>query len=45
MVLAVAHGGPTLTAVTVDAYNAELQDDEGFIGDRASKRAVPVAAG
>ena len=39
MVLAVAHGGPTLTAVTVDAYNAELQDDEGFIGDRASKRA------
>ena len=39
MSLAVTHGGPTLTAVTVDAYNAELQDDEGFIGDRASNRA------
>ena len=34
-----AHGGGTLAAVTVDAYNAELRDDEGFIGDRASNRA------
>ena len=28
-----------LPSVTVDAYNAELRDGEGFIGDRASKRA------
>lgn len=34
-----AHGGGTLAAVTVDAYNAELRDDEGFIGDRAGNRA------
>ena len=39
MTLAIAHGGGTLAAVTVDAYNAELRDDEGFIGDRASSRA------
>lgn len=39
MTLAVVHGGPTLTAVTVDTYNAELRDGEGFIGDRASNRA------
>jgi hypothetical protein len=25
--------------VTVDSYNAELRDADGFIGDRASKRA------
>ena len=36
---AIEHGGATLTAVTVDAYNAELRDAEGFIGDRASSRA------
>lgn len=35
----VVHGGSALPAVTVDAYNAELRDSEGFIGDRASKRA------
>ena len=39
MSISVVHGGATLTAVTVDAYNAELRDDEGFIGDRASNRA------
>jgi hypothetical protein len=33
------HGSVGLPAVTVDAYNAELRDAEGFIGDRASKRA------
>lgn len=26
MSLAFVHGGPTLTTVKVDAYNAELQD-------------------
>jgi len=39
MSLSVVHGGPTLTTVKVDAYNAELRDGEGFIGDRASNRA------
>jgi ROK family protein len=34
-----AHGAATLPTVRVDTYNAELRDAEGFIGDRASKRA------
>jgi len=34
-----AHGAETLTHVTVDAYNAELRTPDGFVGDRASKRA------
>ncbi|MBV9250878.1 MAG: ROK family protein [Acetobacteraceae bacterium] len=34
-----AHGGADLPSVTVEAYNAELRDAEGFIGDRASRRA------
>ena len=33
------HGSSSLTAVRVDTYNAELRDDDGFIGDRASGRA------
>ena len=28
-----------LPAVSVDTYNEELRDDEGFVGDRASRRA------
>ncbi|GAC1339468.1 MAG: ROK family protein [Acetobacteraceae bacterium] len=39
MALSIAHGGCTLPSVTVDAYNAELRDGEGFTGDRASNRA------
>jgi predicted NBD/HSP70 family sugar kinase len=35
----VAHGPSQLEHVTVDAYNAELENEEGFIGDRASNRA------
>jgi predicted NBD/HSP70 family sugar kinase len=35
----VHHGARDLPSVTVDAYNAELRDEEGFIGDRASNRA------
>ncbi|TAJ32499.1 MAG: ROK family protein [Reyranella sp.] len=35
----VGHGARTLPAVTVDTYNEELRDDEGFVGDRASGRA------
>ena len=33
------HGAETLPAVTVDSYNVEIKDDEGFLGDRASRRA------
>jgi hypothetical protein len=31
------HGASRLPAVDVEAYNIELNDDEGFIGDRANK--------
>src|SRR5919204_2623330 len=35
-----AHGALELPAVRVDAYNAELRDQDGdFLGDRASDRA------
>lgn len=34
-----AHGARRLPAVDLDSYNVELTDDEGFIGDRASKGA------
>jgi hypothetical protein len=36
------HGATQLPAVEVDSYNLELKDDEGFIGDRASKGAFRV---
>jgi hypothetical protein len=32
-----AHGASRLPSVEVDSYNIELKDDEGFLGDRASK--------
>ena len=34
-----ADGALRLPSVDVDSYNVELKDDEGFIGDRASKGA------
>jgi hypothetical protein len=34
-----AHGSLRLPEVEIDSYNIEAKDDEGFIGDRASKRA------
>ncbi|MFN3348759.1 ROK family protein [Pseudorhodoplanes sp.] len=34
-----AHGAARLPSVVVDSYNVELKDDEGFLGDRASKTA------
>jgi hypothetical protein len=34
-----AHGAEHLSRVTVETYNAELRTADGFIGDRASKRA------
>jgi len=33
------HGASRLPSVEVDSYNVELKDDEGFLGDRASKGA------
>ena len=33
------HGATRLPSVDVDSFNVELKDDEGFIGDRASKGA------
>ncbi len=34
-----AHGGRVLPAVIVDTYNEELREEDGFVGDRASRRA------
>src|SRR5262245_1237981 len=34
-----SHGGATLPLVTVESYNLEIRDSEGFIGDQASKGA------
>jgi len=36
---ALSHGGLVLPAVTIETYNEELRDEEGFVGDRASGRA------
>jgi predicted NBD/HSP70 family sugar kinase len=33
------HGASRLPSVDVDSFNLELKDDEGFLGDRASKGA------
>jgi len=35
----VVHGVPQLSAVVIDAYNSELRDANGFVGDRASNGA------
>jgi len=34
-----SHGSTRLPGVEVDSYNLTLQDGDGFVGDRASKRA------
>lgn len=34
-----AHGALRLPSVDVESYNVELKDDDGFLGDRASKNA------
>ncbi len=38
-VLALPHGAAKLPRVRVESYNEELRDPDGFVGDRASKRA------
>ena len=35
-----SHGARRLPHVEVDSYNLEIEDDEGFLGDRASKSAL-----
>src|SRR5581483_6320209 len=35
-----AHGTDQLPEVTVDSYNVELRSEDGFVGDRASKKAL-----
>jgi len=39
----IAHGGKRLPSLDLDSYNVELKDDEGFLGDRASKEAFQEA--
>lgn len=34
-----SHGSAQLPAVVIDSYNLESRDDEGFLGDRATKSA------
>jgi ROK family len=34
-----AHGASRLASVEIDSFNIELKDEEGFLGDRASKGA------
>ncbi len=33
------HGAATLPSVVVDSYNLEVEDEDGFVGDKASKGA------
>ena len=33
------HGAAVLPSVRVDSYNLEVQDEDGFLGDKASKSA------
>ena len=33
------HGAAVLPSVTVDSYNVEIEDEDGFIGDRANRDA------
>ena len=33
------HGAAILPSVTVDSYNLEIEDEDGFVGDKATKSA------
>ena len=35
----IAHGGERLPSVEIDSYNLELRDEDGFVGDKASRGA------
>lgn len=39
----IGHGAKELPSVTVTGYNLELRDKDGFIGDKASKRAFSAS--
>ena len=34
-----AHGAKRLPSVEVDSYNLEIKDEDGFVGDKASRGA------
>jgi len=34
------HGAARLPSADIDSYNIELKDEDGFLGDRASKGAL-----
>src|SRR5436309_14914679 len=38
-----AHGAARLPTADIASYNLELEDEDGFIGDKASKRAFREA--
>jgi hypothetical protein len=38
LAMLMTHGARRLAHVDIDAYNAEINDKEGFVGDRASGR-------
>ncbi len=40
-----AHGAARLPSVDIDSFNIELKDEEGFLGDRASKGGVSQNSG
>src|ERR1700730_8323053 len=40
-----AHGGHVLPAVTVDTYNEELRDADGFVGDPGRGRGLRARRG
>ncbi len=37
-----AHGAKRLPSVEIDSYNLEIKDDDGFVGDKASRSAFHV---
>lgn len=39
MALITSHGAMELPSVEIDSYNLEIRDEEGFVGDRASRGA------
>jgi hypothetical protein len=42
---ALRHCAAQLPGIMVDTYNADLRDAEGFVGDRASRRAIRSPSG
>ena len=36
------HGARVLPSVEVDSYNVEIEDEDGFVGDKASRKAFQV---